>query len=359
MIFSDIMKEINEGSYYFDDKLHSVFKIEKNPVSIIFLPKKAVLIFKNGEEEEKINIDFTDFAKITFVAQEKEIEEAETKISLLYDGNEKFTKSGKTMENIVELFKKLTSLFTDNEKCSPYFQVKAAISEYNLNEESFYNKMLYRLLLLYKNKMDEIFNNEFLHPSSKILAVIEAESGKIADNFGATAKKNLTAKHLLSGGNILGNLATSAFNIAKAAGSRLLSSTVSEISGDKNIMILTDKNVILVTADMIDEYDFDEANETFSAQTDETLAGVVDIFDDSDSEILSNVSQKDWNVFKTTIRKLKKELETNPSVVENIQTDDEFSVIEAKLEKLKKLVEKGLLSQEDFEKKKIEILSEI
>ena len=54
---------------------------------------------------------------------------------------------------------------------------------------------------------------------------------------------------------------------------------------EKNIMLLTNQNVVLIKKDEICSFDFDEVGEIFEARQDETLAGVVDIFDETDELI--------------------------------------------------------------------------
>lgn len=205
--------------------------------------------------------------------------------------------------------------------------------------------------------MDEAFNNGFLKENSKIVVFIEEESGKISKNIGETLKKNV--KDLLRGGGIINNLFSKAQAAAVSTGKKIATSALSEVTDSKTIMLLTNKNVILVKQAEIDEYDFDDANEIFSAQPDEIYAGIVDIYNDENEKILDNIEQTKWNSFKTQLRKLKKQSSQIriESSLEN--DDDEFALAEKKIAKLKKMLDGGLISQEDFDSKKKEILAAI
>ena len=98
----------------------------------------------------------------------------------------------------------------------------------------------------------------------------------------------------------------------------------------------------------------------FTAKEDDTLAGVVDIYDDCNNLILDNVAQTGWNLFRNQLRKIRKEAEHN--LLENSSSNeetDEFEIATQKITKLKKMLDAGLISQEDFDSKKAEILSNI
>lgn len=358
MLFSEIMVAVGEGSYTFDDKTNSVFVINKSPVKITFLPKKTVLLFETDDGKKENDIEYSDFSNITFKTAKKESDSEEEECILLFNGKEQFRKNAGAMTPYKNLFEKLTQNFTNNEECSPSYQIEHLIQKYSLNADSAYNKMIYRLLLLYNTRVEGMVNDGFLLPNSKIVIVLEAETGKITDNLGETAKKNISVETFFGGGNIFGNIASSAFNIAKAAGSRIISSLANEFTGNKDMIILTDKNVILSRSGSVDEYDFDDAADIFQCQVDETLAGVVDVYDDSGNKVLNNIRQTDWNLFKSFLRKIKKGADSI-HVEENSSSDDGMEQVELKLEKLKKLVDKGLLTQEDFDKKKNELLEQI
>ena len=128
----------------------------------------------------------------------------------------------------------------------------------------------------------------------------------------------------------------------------------------KSFLLLTNKNVILVKSDEIDEYDFDDASDIFQARQDETLAGFVDIYDDCENRLFDNVAQTKWNVFKTQLRKLKKESKSIvESASEDMSDDDDFAEIEKKITKLKKMLDNGLITQEDFDTKKAALIESL
>lgn len=102
-----------------------------------------------------------------------------------------------------------------------------------------------------------------------------------------------------------------AVDVAMSAGIRVAKYGLSEITSSKTIMLLTNKNDILAKQAEIDKYDFDDANEIFSAKPNEIYAGIVDIYND--------------------------------------ENDDEFALAEKKIAKLKKMLDGGLISQEDFD----------
>lgn len=110
--------------------------------------------------------------------------------------------------------------------------------------------------------------------------------------------------------NLLSKI-SKAVDVAMSAGIRVAKYGLSEITSSKTIMLLTNKNDILAKQAEIDKYDFDDANEIFSAKPNEIYAGIVDIYND--------------------------------------ENDDEFALAEKKIAKLKKMLDGGLISQEDFD----------
>lgn len=355
--FSDVVEEVGNGNWILSEKSPLVYQISKSKVQIQFFPDNTKLIF--GENE--YDIQLTDFSKIRFEdkTETKESGETETKSILIFDGKEQFELINDKMSPYKELFEKLSNLFTSDDM-TPLNQVKEFIDEYELNEKSSYNPDIYKILLTYKNRIETAFNNGFLHEKSTIIALLEDDSGKITENLGQTVKKGLGGA--LSGG--LGGLVGFGLGIAKAGASRVAKNFVKDITKSESIMILTNRNVILAKLDEINEYDFEDASDIFEARQDDTLAGVVDIYDDCENKILDNIAQTKWNFFKTQLRKIKKEAEQSDMGNETEATttdgdDDGFAEAEKRITKLKKLLDSGLISQEDFDLKKAEILNSI
>ena len=151
--------------------------------------------------------------------------------------------------------------------------------------------------------------------------------------------------------------------LAKVASSKVGHKVKNSTTDSNSIIILTDKNVILAKQGDINEYDFDDAFEIFEARQDETFVGIVDVYDDCENKILENIAQTKWNSFKNQLRKIKKDAEQigfDGGVGSDTEEDDDgFAEAEKKITKLKKMLDSGLISQEDFDSKKAEILSAI
>lgn len=360
MYFSDIIQKLTDGKWIFDEKIPLIYEIDKNAIAIKFFLDKAKVEYDsdNGSEESngEFDIHFSDFSKFSFSdKKQKKSDQDEIITSILFDGKKLFENTQTRMAPIVKIFNQLSENFDDDETCSPKYQVKSLIEELSLDEKPAYNPELYKLLLLYKDRMEEALNNDFLKENSKIIVFLEEGSGKITKNMGETIKKN--AKDLLKGG--IGGLFSKGVEFAMSAGSRVAKSTLSEITDSKGILLLTNKNVILAKQDEINEYDFDDAYEIFSAQADELYAGLVDVYNDEGNKVLDNIDQTKWNSFKTQLRKQKKQAEQIGFESSENDEEDEFAAAEKKIAKLKKMLDGGLISQEDFDSKKKEILAAI
>ena len=356
MYFSEIVNEIGSGNWKLNEKDSLIYEIVCVPLHISFYLNKTTIKITGKEEESEIQL--TDFSNFSFKSVEKKDESGEKVLytSLIYNKTVLYEAKDERMASLKELINKLSEHFTDNETCSPKYQVESLIDEYDLNESPAFNFNLYKLLLIYKTRLDVAVNNDFLKPKSKILVFLEEGSGKVVGNLGSTAKKSFG--RLLSGG--LSGVISVGVDIAKAAGSRVVKSFASDFVGAKNFILLTDKNVIISKNEETNEYDFDDAFEMFTAKEDDTLAGVVDIYDDCNNLILDNVAQTGWNLFRNQLRKIRKEAEHN--LLENSSSNeetDEFEIATQKITKLKKMLDAGLISQEDFDSKKAEILSNI
>ena len=357
MFFSDVVEEVGSGSWIISEKSPLIYQISKPKVQVQFFSKNTKLIF--GENE--YDIQLTDFSKIRFEdkTELQESGEPETKSILIFADKEQFELADAKMTLYKELFEKLSNLFTRDD-ITPLKQVKDLIEEYEIDEDSSYNPDIYKILLAYKNRIESTFNNGFLHEKSKIIALLEDDSGKITENLGQTVKKGLGGAFSRGIGGLVGF----GLGIAKAGANRIAKNFVNDITESKSIMILTNRNVILVKPDEINEYDFEDASDIFEARQDDTLAGVVDIYDDCENKVLDHIAQTKWNFFKTQLRKIKKEskqaeFNNEAELSSSDEDNDGFVEAEKRITKLKKLLDNGLISQEDFDSKKAEILSSI
>ena len=372
MLFSDAIEALNQDKisttidkaakavfggdgWKFDEKTSLIYEISKSKMKVQFFPIKTKIIF--GDEE--IDVALTDFSKITFKESTVKDDSGTDIImsSLFYDGMKKFEDTEEKMESYKSLVSVLSEVF-ENDDMTPKKQVEQLIEDFELNENSSYRPDFYKLLLFYKDRMEDIFNNDFLHKNSKVLLILEENSGNLTENLGKTVTKGL-------GNAILGGakgLVGFGMGLAKVAGSKVGHKVKNSTTDSNSIIILTDKNVILAKQGDINEYDFDDAFEIFEARQDETFVGIVDVYDDCENKILENIAQTKWNSFKNQLRKIKKDTEQiGFSGGENFdskeEADDEFAEAEKKITKLKKLLDNGLISQEDCNAKKAEILS--
>ncbi len=354
MFFSDIVEQLGCGSWKISENSQLIYEISKGPFKIQFFTEKAKL----SSGENNWDLSLTEFSKFSF----KDFKEKDSDGSMIdmskmfFDEKELYTTKAEKMQDFKSFAKKLAELFTDDIECCPKTQVHNLIDEFCIDAEDKYNADIYKALLVYKKRIETALNNGFLRENSKIITLVEENSGEIAGNLGQTAKKSLG--RILSGG--FSGLVSTGIDIAKAAGSRVAKGVVTDWSG-KSFILLTNKNVILVKPDEINEYDFEDASDIFQARQDETLAGVVDIYDDCENKVFDNIAQTKWNVFKTQLRKAKKESEnmaaSTPIAANN--EEDEFAEAEKKITKLKKMLDSGLISQEDFDAKKSDILASL
>lgn len=368
MFFSDIIEQLGVGSWEINEKNHMIYEISKAPLKIQFFPETAKLICK----EKEFDIALTNFSELSFKDEEIKSQDIETDeenddyednehiivTNLYYKDTLLFGKTSNSMVPFKDLCEKLIELFDDDIDCSPKAQVINLANELSLKTDSTFNPDLYKLLLKYGTRMEEAYNNGCLHENSEILVFLEEFSGKITENLAKNAL-NVGLGMLFGGPKAL---AGAAINLAKAATPRIAKGAVNNKADSKGFMLLTDKNVILAKPDGIMDYDFNEATEIFSARQDEMLVGIVDIYDDCENMVLDNIAQTKWNVFKNQLRKIKKESEQiaiEESSMPKENDIDSFEEAEKKITKLKKMLDSGLISQEDFDAKKTEILSEI
>lgn len=353
MCFSDIVEQLECGSWKISENNQLIYEISKSPIKIQFFIEKAKL----SSGENNWDLSLTEFSKFSFEDfKEKGNDGSDLEMSkMFFDGKELYKTKAESMLDLKSIAAKLVELFTDDIECSPKTQVHNLIEEFSIKADDTFNPDLYKALLIYRKRIETALNNGFLHENSQIITLVEENSGEIVSNLGQTAKKSLG--RILTGG--LQGLVSTGINIAKAAGSRVARGVVTDWTG-KSFLLLTNKNVILVKSDEIDEYNFDDASDIFQARQDETLAGVVDIYDDCENKLFDNIAQTKWNVFKTQLRKLKNESKSIvESASEDMSDDDNFAEIEKKITKLKKMLDNGLITQEDFDTKKAALLESL
>ena len=350
MFFSEIIEQVGKGHYVLNKENQKIFEVtEASKIKIQFFPENVKICCIDGKE---FDINFTEFKNFSY-KKRMSIGNSESQVALLFNKKECFVCNETKMQSIKELLESYANLFDDDEICSPKYQIETLIDDLSLDCEKKFNYKIWNLLLIYKNKLLQAFDEGFFEENSKILLVIEEDSGNIVGNLGETAKKGLS--NMLKNFNGVSSIVQMGVGIAKAAGTRVAKGLVNEFISEKSIMVLTNNNVIAIKKESLAAYTFDEAEEIFKARLDETLAGVVDIYDDCENIILNNVGQTEWNLFKKELRSLRKNSEQTLLKITELEEDE----ITKKLSKLKMMLDKGIITQEDFDAKKQEILSMI
>lgn len=224
-----------------------------------------------------------------------------------------------------------------------------------------YNKYLYHLIFEYHIFFNLIVQNGVLSENCSIEYILEEHTAGVFDNASGTVTS--LANSFLSG-NLVGSLINAGKRIAKSIGN--------EIIGNSGILVVTNENVIYAKGDTVQVIgdDLQDALEILEVERDETMQGAMDVFYDG-TKILDNVSGKYWSEYRNTVRNLKKHPKQNliDDNNEDYEENNSFSVnlkaqncsfteddIEEKLTKLKRLADNGLISSDDYEKKKNEIL---
>jgi len=149
-------------------------------------------------------------------------------------------------------------------------------------------------------------------------------------------------------------------------GKKIAKSVGNELIGNSGILVVSNRNVIYAKGSNV-EVVADEISDAIDAldhQRDQTMQGAADIYYNGE-KILDNVSEKLWSEYKNVVRKLKNHPKDN-CVLENSNSDEasfeependsNYDIVEEQLLKMKKLLDSGLISQNDYDKKKNEIL---
>lgn len=207
----------------------------------------------------------------------------------------------------------------------------------------------------HNNKFLTLIEDNIILPNSRIIMILEENTGKLTGNLSGTIKKNVSLSNLS-----LSGLGKTAFNIAKAGGKKIINEKKNNFLGKENLIILTSENIIVCFEDSINQIDFDEFNDMFIQKDDESFADIVDIYSEETNEkVLDNVDKNLFKEFKRKIRQIK----TDPEIIkedfsqENEVTSDQDK-LEQELEKFKRQLDKGLISQKDFDKQKKILLNE-
>jgi len=237
MYFSEIIGQIGKGNYIFDKKNQVILEIVEGKIKIQFYPENAKVIC-NSEEVEVSLEQFSDF---TFEKRESEVDGEENQVALLFNNDEILVCTESKSSTIQTLFELLSDLFDDNVICSPKYQVEKLINKFSIDCDKKFNPIIWKLLLQYKKKIEMAFEEGDFKPNSKIITLLEEESGEIASNLGETAKKGFS--NLVKNFNGLGSLVQAGIGIAKAAGTRIAKGMVNNLFSEKNIMLLTNQNV--------------------------------------------------------------------------------------------------------------------
>lgn len=306
--------------------------------------------------ESKIQLDYNELAAIAIKRKETKIFIKLNEKKLVYEvsDSEKASQDEDFLNSVREAF-------TDGAEDSPYENVRILCEENGIFFDGKYSKYLYHLIFEYNALFNLILQNGVLPENCSIEFILEDHTAGILDNASGTVTS--LAGSLLSG-NLVGSLINAGKRIAKSIGN--------EIIGNSGILVVTNENVIFAKGtdvEVIGE-DIPEAFDALDAERDETMQGAMDIYKDG-TKILDNVSAKLWSEYKNVLRKLKNhpkqnliknDSETEDSSFEN--SSDSFNTsensndddIEEKLTKLKRMADNGLISNDDYEKKKNEIL---
>lgn len=304
LLFSEILEKIKNVSYVLDDS-QIIAQTNAGDLKISFYPESVQLCIADFN----VPIQYGEFSRLSVANSGKKDESGEPIWNLLFDQKKIASFDEDDAQDTNKRIELLNAYFSDKATCSPKYEVTQKIKENDINASCEYNQTLYTLLLKYSSKFEEIIDEELLIENSKILQVIEENSGELTSDVVGTIGNVLS--------NFSGGLLKGSFDAAKKLATTAAKRKTNEFfSDDKSILVLTDKNVIKVTKTETAAYSFDETITTFNAKDDDMYAGVVDIYDDDDEKIIDNVSKENWISFRKKVKKLKKEAEEMPIVQE-------------------------------------------
>ena len=352
-MFLQSIKEMGVGSFTpLNDKSELVYSVNSpSNLSIRFYPTYITFSYKDSNS---LKLDYDELVAAT-------TEKSGTKIIISLSG-QKITydtadaeKADK--ENI--FLKSVQKAFREGSESSPYENIRILCEENGIYFDGTYNKYLYYLLLKNSDFYDLINHNTGFPENCSIEYILEEHTASLFDDAAGTVS-NLASSFL--SGNLVGTLVNTGKRFAKSVGNELI--------GNSGILIVTNINVIYVKSNNVEVIGetLEEAWESLEAMRDTTVQGAIDIFFNG-AKILDNVSGKLWSEYKNTLRKLKNKpkinyIEDNSVYDSNIpdssseyqSSDDELNTIESKLTQLKRMLDSNIISQDDYETKKNDIL---
>ncbi len=342
-LFSTIISELGYGSYKCNEE-GCIYKISEHGFSINFYNN-----FIKIKINDTCKIEYGQSFNFSYTNPTEELVEI----------NFKNTSIGTLKKENADIFKeiieKINSSFSENKDCTPSFEIQSFCNEYGIKHSDKYEWSLYKMYYNHNNKFLTLIEDNIILPNSRIIMILEENTGKLTGNLSGTIKKNVSLSNLS-----LSGLGKTAFNIAKAGGKKIINEKKNNFLGKENLIILTSENIIVCFEDSINQIDFDEFNDMFIQKDDESFADIVDIYSEETNEkVLDNVDKNLFKEFKRKIRQIK----TAPEIIkedfsqENEVTSDQDK-LEQELEKFKRQLDKGLISQKDFDKQKKILLNE-
>lgn len=348
--FNPKYESLNTNSNSYSELICTI----KSPsgVMVQFFPT-YVTFKKDGTQK---NFDYDEFAAISVKKSGSNISITLNKKNISYN-----TEEAEKANQDAEFLKSLIKTFEDGSSSSPYENVRLICEENGIFFDGNYNKYLYHLIFEYHNFFNLIVQNGVLSENCSIEYILEEHTAGILDNAAGTVTS--LASSFLSG-NIVSSLVNAGKRIAKSIGNEMI--------GNSGILVVTNENVIFAKGDTVQLIgdDLQDALDSLEAERDETMQGAMDIFYDG-TKILDNVSGKFWSEYRNTVRNLKNHpkqnliendseiAEESNSFSENLESQNSSFTeddIEEKLTKLKRMADNGLISNDDYEKKKNEIL---
>lgn len=307
-----------------------------------------------SKDQSQIKLDYDELAAVA-------VKRSGTNVSVVLN-SKKISCSALDEEKASQdenLLKSIHDVFRDGSDSSPYENVRILCEENGIFFDGNYNKYLYHLIFEYNNLFNLILQNNVIPENSSIEFLLEEHTAGVFDNAAGTVT-NL-ANSFFSG-NLVGTLIDAGKRIAKSVGNELI--------GNSGIIVVTNENVLFAKGTDVEVIgdDIQEAWDALEAERDTTIQGAMDIYHDG-AKILDNVSGKLWSEYKNVLRKLKNHPKQNLIEDNSNGFDDSESLsfeqnadsssnddVEEKLTKLKRMLDNGLISSDDYDRKKNEIL---
>ncbi len=356
-MFLDAVSRINSGDYANMNTQGLVYVVE-TPVKMLinFFAQYVILI----KDEQSMKLGYDELALIA-------IRQADEAISIVFNEEEidyKAKNSEKGVEE-KEFLEAIKIAFEDGVDSSPHESIRLKCEEYGIYFTGKYNKHLYPFILKYSKLFENIVECDMLEENTAIEFLLEENTAGLLDNVSGTAFNVLD--NVIGGGpKAWGKVLK---GVGKNVGKRAFVSNANKLIGNIGIVVITNKNAIYAKGENIFTIgdDISDVLGYLKCEKDITIAGAVDIYHEEYGKILDNVSEKRWSEFKKVIRKLKSQGTSVKSIgfsddyheenntVTSVSTDD-IDVIRDKLLKLKNLLNEELITQEEYNIKKNEIL---